>query len=68
MKWNLPTWKATGCNMITQLECIPCFLRQSLEALKQITDDENTIKRAMRRVLKEASEFDLNLSPPEMAR
>ena len=52
--------------MITQLECIPCFLRQSLEALRQITDDEKTIKKAMRRVLKEASEFDLNLSPPEM--
>ena len=53
--------------MVTQLECIPCFVRQSLEALKQITDDEDIIKRALRRVLKEASEFDMDQSPPEMA-
>lgn len=58
--------KDTGYNMLTQLECIPCFIRQSLDALKQITDDENIIKNALRRVLKETSEFDYNLSPPEM--
>lgn len=52
--------------MQTQLECIPCFIRQSLEALKQITDDEELIKRALRRVLKESSEFDFSLTPPEM--
>lgn len=52
--------------MQTQLDCIPCFIRQSLDALKQTTDDENIIKNALRRVLKEASEFDYNLSPPEM--
>lgn len=52
--------------MQAQLECIPCFIRQSLDALKQITDDENIIKNALRRVLKETSEFDFDLSPPQM--
>lgn len=52
--------------MVTQLECIPCFIRQSLEALKQITDDQDIMQKAMRRVLRETAEFDYNLSPPEM--
>jgi uncharacterized protein with ATP-grasp and redox domains len=52
--------------MQTQLECIPCFIRQSLEALKQVCDDDEIIMRSLKRVLREASEFDLTLSPPEM--
>ncbi len=52
--------------MKSQLECIPCFVRQALDALKQVTDDEILIHRVLKSVLKEASEFDLNLSPPEM--
>lgn len=48
------------------LDCIPCFLRQALEAARQITDDEALIGIALRRVLKATSEFDLNLTPPEM--
>jgi damage-control phosphatase, subfamily I len=52
--------------MQTQLDCIPCFIRQSLEAVRQICDDDEVIKKSLKRVLKEASEFDMNLSPPEM--
>lgn len=43
-------------------------MRQSLDALKQVTNDEKIMKKALRRVLKEASEFDMELSPPEMSR
>lgn len=52
--------------MRTQLDCIPCFIRQSLDALRRISSDEITIQKAIKRVLKEVSEFDLSLSPPEM--
>ncbi len=52
--------------MQTQLECIPCFIRQAFDAVKQISDDENLVQRSLKKVLIEASEFDLNLSPPEM--
>lgn len=53
--------------MQIQLECIPCFIRQGLDALRQVTDDEEIIIKALRRVLKEASELDFSLSPPAMA-
>jgi damage-control phosphatase, subfamily I len=47
------------------LDCVPCFIRQALDASRLITDDENKHKEVMTRVLKEVSGFDLNLSPPE---
>ena len=52
--------------MRSSLDCIPCFMRQALEAARQITQDETQIASALRRVLLAASEFDLALSPPEM--
>ncbi|MCK4563599.1 MAG: DUF89 family protein [Verrucomicrobia bacterium] len=54
--------------MQTYLECIPCFVRQAYDALRQVTDDEELMHRALRRVLEASSEFEMNLSPPEMAR
>ena len=53
--------------MQTYFECIPCFTRQALDALRQISDDEEFILRVLRRVLKESAEFKMDLSPPEMA-
>ncbi len=53
--------------MQTQLDCIPCFVRQSLDAMKMITDDEDLIAKCLKRILQEISEFDMKLSPPEMA-
>jgi len=54
--------------MRTYLDCIPCFIRQALDALRQVTDDEELMRRALRRVLKASAEFEMTLSPPEMAR
>jgi len=53
--------------MHTYLECIPCFVRQAHDALQQVTDDEALMHRALRRVLVASSEFEMDLSPPEMA-
>lgn len=52
--------------MRSSLDCIPCFIRQSLEASRQICHDEVRTGHALRRILRKVSEFDLNLPPPEM--
>lgn len=54
--------------MRTYLDCIPCFIRQGLEAARSVCHDEAVITRALKRVLAETSTFDLSLSPPEMGR
>ena len=53
--------------MQTYLECIPCFVRQAYDALQQVTDDEELMHRALRRVLIASSEFGMDESPPRMA-
>lgn len=53
--------------MQSYIDCIPCFSRQALAALRETTDDEEAILRAMRRTLTASAQFDLELSPPEMA-
>jgi hypothetical protein len=52
--------------MKTYLECIPCFTRQTLDAIRMVTDDENLQLRIMRRVLEETSRFPQNTPPPAM--
>ncbi|MFO7957113.1 MAG: ARMT1-like domain-containing protein [Candidatus Brocadiia bacterium] len=54
--------------MKTYLECIPCFVRQALEAVTMATGDEELRERLMRRVLSELSEFPFDESPPVMGR
>ena len=52
--------------MRTYLDCIPCFIRQGLEAARSVCKDEDIIARTLKRVLAETATFDLTLSPPEM--
>ncbi|WP_064607614.1 damage-control phosphatase ARMT1 family protein [Photobacterium sp. J15] len=52
--------------MRSSLECIPCFMRQALEAGRRISDDEQLIGNALRRISRQIADFDLSLSPPEM--
>ena len=52
--------------MRSSLDCIPCFLRQALEAGRRISQDEELVGQALRRILSKVSDFDLSLSPPEM--
>lgn len=53
--------------MKTSLDCIPCFVRQSLDAVKMITDNAAEHERLMRDCLKWISELNIELSPPAMA-
>ena len=51
--------------MRTSLECIPCFIRQALDAAKMITSDEKILISAMKKVMAAMAAFDLSLTPPE---
>ncbi len=54
--------------MKTFLECIPCFLRQTLEAARMATNDETVHEQILREVLRSTAEIDMQQSPPAMAR
>ena len=53
--------------MHTALECIPCFVRQALEAARFVTDDPGIHERLVREVLRATAEMDLSQSPPMIA-
>lgn len=50
--------------MRTYLDCIPCFVRQALDAARLVTDDEAIHVQLLRDVLREVSEMDMRLPPP----
>jgi uncharacterized protein with ATP-grasp and redox domains len=52
--------------MRSYLDCIPCFVRQALEAARLVGGDEHACEQVVRRVLALAAEMDLNQSPPAM--
>ena len=54
--------------MKTFLDCIPCFLRQTLEAARIATDDESIHEQVLRDVLDLIKHLDLHQSPPAMSR
>lgn len=53
--------------MRTHLDCLPCFVRQALEASRLISADRRLQEELMRRVLRWAGEIDLSLPPPVMS-
>jgi len=54
--------------MRTHLECIPCFIKQSLEASRMVTDDEYIQTEVIRKILKYLQNVSLKNSPPELSR
>ncbi len=52
--------------MRTHLDCLPCFMRQALEASRMVSCDRRLQEELMRRVLHWAGDMDLNLPPPVM--
>lgn len=53
--------------MNTTLDCIPCFVRQTLDASRKVTDDPAIHEQIMREVLRWMSDMDMSLSPPALA-
>lgn len=52
--------------MKSYLECIPCFIRQTLDSVRKVTDEEAVQEEVLRYVLWVASRMDMNESPPFM--
>ncbi len=50
------------------LECIPCVLKQALEASQKVTDDERIHAEVMEEALKIAADYKSYRNAPEMAR
>jgi len=54
--------------MKTFFDCLPCFLKQTLDACRMATDDVSVHERVLRKVLHRASQWSFERSPPEMGR
>ncbi|MBN1803717.1 MAG: DUF89 family protein [Sedimentisphaerales bacterium] len=52
--------------MRTYFDCIPCMIRQTLDAIRLITEDESIHEQVLREVLQVTSAADLQRTPPEM--
>ena len=52
--------------MRTYLQCVPCFVRQTLEAVQMASDAPAVHEQVMRQVLHRTSQMDLGDSPPIM--
>ena len=50
------------------LDCIPCFVRQALDAARLATDDEQIHEKVVREVLRLAADLDMSQSPPSIGR
>jgi len=53
--------------MRTYFDCIPCFVRQTLDSVRLTTDDQRIHEQVMRQTLSLISRMDLRQSPPAMA-
>ena len=53
--------------MKLNLDCIPCFQRQALQAVRFISDDEELHQKVLREVAKKLLESDWDSTPPELA-
>jgi len=54
--------------MKTHFECIPCFIKQSLEAARMATDDETIHEKILKGVMKHLQNISFSSSPPELSR
>lgn len=54
--------------MKTSLDCVSCFVRQALDSVRLVTDDQNIHEEVLRDVLHLAGEMDLRQSPAAMGR
>jgi len=54
--------------MKTHLECIPCFIKQSLEATRMVTNDEKIQTKVLQEVMKHLQNISFTDSPPKLSR
>lgn len=57
-----------GNKMQTHLACIPCIIRQALEAARHVApEDENLQRRVIQKVCSEIPDIPVDMSPPILA-
>ncbi len=56
------------CNMRVHLDCIPCFVRQTLDTARYLNLEEDVTQRLLRRILDLVSQLDWTLPPPVIGR
>jgi len=54
--------------MKTFLDCLPCFLKQTLGACRMVTDDVAIHKRVLKKVIERTNDWSFEQSPPQMGR
>ena len=54
--------------MRTSLDCLPCIVRQAVDASRMVTDDESVLLEIMRLVFARLAQADLFATPPEIVR
>ena len=54
--------------MKTYLDCIPCFIKQSLEAARMATDDEKIHAEVLKTVMTHLGSISFTNSPPELSK
>jgi uncharacterized protein with ATP-grasp and redox domains len=54
--------------MRTYIDCVPCFIRQAIDATRLVSGDENIAERVLRRVLTAAATMRMDRPPPFMGR
>jgi len=54
--------------MKTHLECIPCFIKQSLEAARMATDDVIVHEKILKEVMQHLQSVSFEDSPPQLSR
>ncbi|GAG21317.1 unnamed protein product, partial [marine sediment metagenome] len=50
------------------LDCVPCFVKQTLEACRMVTSDEAVHEKVLRAVLAKTTDISFDHSPPHMGR
>ncbi|PIZ20138.1 MAG: hypothetical protein COY50_06350, partial [Deltaproteobacteria bacterium CG_4_10_14_0_8_um_filter_43_12] len=53
--------------MKTYLDCLPCFLRQALEASRMATEDKQVQRKVLDSVMERLPKLSFNATPPEIA-
>ena len=54
--------------MKVHLDCIPCFIKQSLEASRMATDDPAVQEKVLKKVMNHLKDISYEDSPPELSR
>ena len=68
MRTFVPGTVRSAQRNLTFVDCVPCFVKQALDAARLVSSDESVHERVLRRVLDATARIEFDRSPPHMAR